>query len=92
MGDEDEHTSTYVEIDGREYLLGRDQDRVEVMSKIEAVARSAPAFVDLSDRGQHIFVLVSRRSKVVISVRHESPAPAEHFSPDALSGDWDLST
>ncbi|WP_194421849.1 hypothetical protein [Microbacterium abyssi] len=90
MGGNEKHTSTYVEIDGREFLLGRDRDLVDVMSRIEEAARSEPAFVDLSDGDRHVSVLVSHQSRVVITVRHESSAPAEHSPLGASIGDWDL--
>ncbi|GEK87248.1 hypothetical protein [Microbacterium aerolatum] len=90
MGRDDDHTSTYVEIDGREYLLGHDQDRGDVMSRIAEAARSEPAFVDLSDGGRRVSVLVSHQSRVVITVRHDSAVHAEHDPLDASIADWDL--
>ncbi|WP_404438281.1 hypothetical protein LG322_04220 [Microbacterium aerolatum] len=90
MGREETHyTSTYVEIDGREYLLGHDQDRGDVMSRIAEAARSEPAFVDLSDGARRVSVLISHQSRVVITVRHES-ASAVHDPLDPSIADWDL--
>ncbi|WP_404475360.1 hypothetical protein [Microbacterium aerolatum] len=91
MGREETHsTSTYVEIDGREYLLGHEQDLVDVMARIEEAARSEPAFVDLSEGERHVSVLVSHQSRVVITVRRESAATSEHAPLGTSIGDWDL--
>jgi hypothetical protein len=83
-------TRTYVEIDGREYLLGDDHDLVEVMARIEAAAQSRPAFVDLSSGDRMVSVLVSAQSHVVITVRRESIDESEDVFPGLQIGDWDL--
>ena len=90
MDGESRRTATYVEIDGREYTLGRDLDLVDVMSKIEAAAQSRPTFVDLADSAHLVSVLVSPQSRVVITVRPESATPSEHLHPGAAISDWDL--
>lgn len=89
MGDERKINRTYVEIDGREYLLGHDHDLVDVMSKIEAAAQTKPTFVDLSGSERLVSVLVSPQSRVVITVRQESPADVVQVRP-GLIDDWDL--
>lgn len=53
------NTRTHVEIDGQRFLLDTDRDLVEVMERIEAAARSEPAFVHLSGGDHLISVLVS---------------------------------
>jgi len=84
-------TRTYVEIDGREYLLGSELDLVEVMGRIEAAARNEAAFVDLSDGDQLVSVLVSRRSRVVVTVRPLEPQPdSDDTPPGGFLRDWDL--
>jgi len=89
MGGERTDTRAYAEIDGREYLVGHDLDLVEVMSKIEEAARSGPAFVDLSDSDRLVSVLISQRSRVVITVRHEPLPHTEDITPDTIR-DWEL--
>lgn len=89
MDGESRRTTTYVEIDGREYTLGRDLDLVDVMSKIQAAAQSRPTFVDLADSAHLVSVLVSPQSRVVITVRPESSTP-EHLHPSDAMSDWDL--
>jgi len=82
-------TRTYVEIDGREYLLEDDQDRVDVMSRIEAAARSGPTFVDLSGRNPRVSVLVSGQSRIVVTTGREPMATTEQISFDRSITDWD---
>lgn len=88
------NTTAYVEVDGREYSLGPDRDLVEVMTRIEAVARSEPAFIDLSNGDRMVSVLVSPRSHVVVTVRRNDPPPAATASSEEWSlglphFDWD---
>lgn len=90
MGGEKRETRTYVEIDGREYLLGKELDLVEVMGRIETAARSEPTFVDLSDLDHLVSVLISPRSKVVVTVRHASTLPPEEAPPGSAIRDWEL--
>jgi len=90
MGGEKRETRTYVEIDGREYLLGQELDLVEVMGRIETAARSEPTFVDLSDHDHLVSVLISPRSKVVVTVRHASALPPEETPPGSAIRDWEL--
>ncbi|GAB3633319.1 hypothetical protein GCM10027421_26720 [Microbacterium shaanxiense] len=89
MGGNEGDTRTYVEIDGREYLLGDDQDRVDVMARIEAAARSGPAFVDLTDSDPHISVLVSEQSRIVVTTGRESSAATEQNPFGSSISDWD---
>lgn len=82
-------TRTYIEVDGREYLLGPDQDRIDVMSRIEEAVRSGPAFVDLSSGDRHLSVLVSHQSRIVITEQPVSPSLHAHAQTDMIA-DWDL--
>lgn len=69
------NTTAYVEVDGREYALEADRDLVEVMTLIEAAARTDPAFVDLSNGDRMVSVLFSANSRVVVTVRPHDPPP-----------------
>lgn len=96
MGDERKINRTYVEIDDREYVLGQDQDLVDVMSKIEAAAQTKSAFVELSSGERLVSVLISSQSRVVVTVRPEQLAEVTHVRPElvdvprGLVEDWDL--
>lgn len=83
-------TRARIEIDGREFLLDGDRDLVDLMTRIEAAARSEPTFVDISDRDGLVSVLVSPGAHVVISVVHQGAASVDHAPPFAPITDWDL--
>lgn len=82
-------TSTHVEIDGQRFLLDSDRDLVDLMAEIEEAARSEPRFVHLSDGEELVSVLVSARSRIVITVEHESRARMPDSMPIQLPADWD---
>jgi len=69
------NTTAYVEVDGREYALEADRDLVDVMTLIEAAARTEPSFVDLSNGDRTVNVLISTTTRVVITVRSNDPLP-----------------
>ncbi len=77
-------TTAYIEVDGREFRLARDRDLVDVMNQIEAITRSEPAFVDLSDGERLVSVLISPGARVVVTVR------PDHRTPDSSIDDWSL--
>lgn len=89
MGGNEIDTRTYIEIDDKKYLLGDEQDRAEVMVRLEAAARSGPAFVDLSGSDPQVSVLVSEQSRIVVTTRRESPAAIEHIPFGSSINDWD---
>jgi hypothetical protein len=66
--------TAYIEVDGRAFRLGQGRDLVEVMARIEAITRSEPAFIDLSDGDQLVSVLISPGARVVVTVRPDDPA------------------
>lgn len=84
------NTRARIEIDGREFLLDGGRDLVDLMTRIEAAARSEPTFVDISDRDGLISVLVSPGAHVVISVEHEGRTNIDSTPPIPVVGDWDL--
>jgi len=85
-------TTTYVEIDGRPFVLYGDRDLTEVMADIEKAAASPdPTFVRLDGGDELVSVLISSRTRVVVTVRRDS---ADHAVPEAPmflpTADWDL--
>ncbi|WP_396659003.1 hypothetical protein [Microbacterium oxydans] len=83
------NTRTHVEIDGQRFLLDTDRDLVEVMERIEAAARSEPAFVHLSGGDHLISVLVSPGSKAVVTVERDSVTQPEEHAPVDQIPEWD---
>lgn len=77
---------TYIEIDGRTFVLQDDQPVKQIMAEIEAAASSPPAFVDLSAGGRSISVLIRATTRVVIWI--ENAENDVHVEPD--HGAWDL--
>ncbi|MFJ4999681.1 hypothetical protein ACIP5T_16120 [Microbacterium sp. NPDC088619] len=95
MTDTRVETNTQVIIDGWSWHLPADHDLVELMSQIEAAARSGPSFVHLSDGDGMVGVLVGRQSKVAITVTSKRTGPARDtltFEPTLATDltDWDL--
>lgn len=93
MDDTATNTTTCVEIDGRPFILHRDRDAGEVMAAIEAAAALPdPTFVHLGSGDELTSVLISARSRVIVTVRHDS---ADHaIAPDPAmylpTEEWDL--
>lgn len=81
---------TRIEIDGREFILDGDRDLVDLMSRIEAAARSEPTFVDISSQGGLVSVLVTPGARVIISVAPEGSEHIDHAPPIPPLSDWDL--
>ncbi|MFB7250635.1 hypothetical protein [Microbacterium sp. NPDC056234] len=82
-------SSTHIVIDGQRFLLDRDRDLVDLMGQIEAAARSEPAFVHLSDGDELVSVLVSSRSRIIITVEREGIAVVAEEAPVAPFSDWE---
>ncbi|MFB8188213.1 hypothetical protein ACFC14_02740 [Microbacterium sp. NPDC055988] len=80
---------THVAIDGRRFRLNGERDLVDLMSQIEAAARSEPTFVHLSDGDELVSVLVSSRSRIVITVERAGIAAIADEPPIAPFLDWD---
>ncbi|WP_298863432.1 hypothetical protein [uncultured Microbacterium sp.] len=83
---------TCVEIDGRPFLLRGDRALGEVMADIEAAASGDdPKFVQLIGGEDAVSVLVSSRTRVIVTVRHDR---VDHIAPDESTHlqteDWDL--
>jgi hypothetical protein len=78
---------THVEIDGRVFPLAEGRDVVDLMARIEAAARTAPTFVDLSGDGR-VSVLISAATRVVVRVVRESIAENAELEPFILADDW----
>lgn len=92
MDDTRIQTTTSVEIDGRSFVLHGDRDHTEVLADIEAAAaRADPTFVRLISGDETVSVLISSRTRVVVTVRRDT---ADHGVPEApmfpANIDWDL--
>jgi|GEM_PF-3571512 len=85
-------TTTCVEIDGRRFVLDADRHLAGVMADIEAAAaRPNPTFVQLTDGDERVSVLVSSRTRVVVTVYRSSAAQEALNEPVVFpDADWDL--
>jgi hypothetical protein len=90
MSDTRAETRARVEIDGHAFLVDLDRDLVELMQQIEAAARSQPTFVHLHGGEGSVSVLVTPRSKIVITVDHGRRAVLGEESPLVPTSDWEL--
>lgn len=89
MGNSTGMTTTHIEIDGHDFLLPRSTDVADLMSRIEAAARSQPTFIDLATGDSLTSVLITARSRVVVYlIRQDMGADAPIDSHSTL--DWDL--
>ncbi|WP_431807158.1 hypothetical protein [Microbacterium paraoxydans] len=84
-----EKTTTHIEIDGHDFVLPASTDVADLMSRIEAAARSQPTFVDLATGDSLTSVLITAQSRVAVYLRRES---ADTVPPVDLRSvlDWDL--
>ncbi|PRA82239.1 hypothetical protein [Microbacterium sp. MYb66] len=82
-------TNTHIVIDGQPFLLDGDRDLVDLMGEIEAAARSEPTFVHLSAGDELVSVLVSSRSRIVITVERDGIAVTSDEAPIAPLPDWE---
>lgn len=88
-------TTTQVTIDGSSWHLPPGHDLVELMSQIEAAARSGPSFVPLADGETMVSILIGSHSKVVVTVstpRSDASGNAPAFEPPLATDmtDWEL--
>ncbi|MBN6189983.1 hypothetical protein [Microbacterium sp. K35] len=84
-----ETTTTHIEIDGHDFALPSSTDVADLMTRIEAAARSEPTFVDLATGDSLTSVLITAHSRVAVYLRRsttDAPPPVDLRS--AL--DWDL--
>lgn len=82
--------TTHIEIDGRSFPLGTDQDLVAVMAQIEAAAADPPAFVTLVGDREAISVLIRPTTRVVISKVLAGHAEAEQPPWGVPWDDWEM--
>ena len=89
MGNTAGRTTTHIEIDGHDFLLPPTADVADLMSRIEAAARSQPTFIDLATGETLTSVLITAQSRVVVYlIREDSGAETPIDTRSAL--DWDL--
>jgi len=88
MGNTDA-TTTHIEIDGHDYVLPRTTDVADVMSRIEAAARSQPTFIDLATGDSLTSVLISSQSRVVVYLHRDDASVAAPIDLRSTL-DWDL--
>lgn len=90
MSDTRAEARTRVEIDGHGFLVDPERDLVELMEQIETAARTQPTFVHLHGGEESVSVLVTPRSRIVITVDHRQGAILDEASPlvPAFEGDF----
>lgn len=89
-GDVQGTTRTHLEIDGNDYVLSAESDLVELMSRIEAAARTEPTFIDLVVGDGFVSVLVTPHSRVIVSTESTHAAAQDDVVPQGSLLDWDF--
>lgn len=81
--------NAHIEIDGRSFVLGRDQDLEKVLTQIEEAASSPPAFVTLVGDHQTIRVLMQPTTQVVASVGTVGFVDRDHDPRGTSHDEWE---
>lgn len=88
MDDTRTETTTQVVIDGQRYTLHPEQDLTDLKTRIEGAARGAPTFVEISGRGDTLYVLVTPLSTIAIVVEQHTSIQPE-LEPQIEIWDWE---
>lgn len=82
-------TWTQLEIDGHFFALRDPGSVTEVMSQIEAIARTEPSFLTIATAEGIASVLITPHTRVFVRTQSAGEADSE-WEPSTLPPDWDL--